>query len=248
MEGILAGALSLALACEAPEPRPSPAATPAARRDLLATERPLYSHANEEIVIRDFFQDRRDGFFLDVGCGHPIQDSNTYYLETRLSWTGIGVDALPELARKWKRNRPASRFFNFIVTDHEAPGESFYRAEPRVKDISSIWRPTKGPGFDRVESEEIRVPATTLTRLLERSGVSRIDLLSMDIELAEPLALAGFDIDRFQPELACIEAKPLTRVRILQYFASHSYRRIDRYLAYDVMNYYFTRDTRAATR
>ena len=39
-----------------------------ARRDILGTEKTLYSQHDEELIIRDFFQDRREGFFLDVGC------------------------------------------------------------------------------------------------------------------------------------------------------------------------------------
>ena len=53
----------------------------ARRRDIVSAGKKLYSHQKEELVIRDFFQDRRGGFFVDVGCWHPISDSNTYYLE-----------------------------------------------------------------------------------------------------------------------------------------------------------------------
>ena len=204
----------------------------------------MYSHAKEELIIRDFFHDRRGGFFLDVGCGHPIQDSNTYYLEKHLGWSGIGVDALPEFARKWRRTRPASKFFNFLVTDHADTLDRFYRAELRVRDISSAEKPVLAPGGRPVKSEEIRVPTTTLTRLLDQNRVSKLDFLSMDIEGAEPLALAGFEIERFPPQLVCIEAKPRNREKILKYFAEHRYSRIDRYLEYDVTNYYFNRSSR----
>src|SRR5688572_18991516 len=83
----------------------------AARKDILATEKVLYTTGREELIIRDFFQDQPNGFFLDVGCAHPIKASNTYYLEKHLGWSGIAVDALPELAKKWRANRPKSRFF-----------------------------------------------------------------------------------------------------------------------------------------
>jgi FkbM family methyltransferase len=227
-------------------PRTVPGGRRRSRRKIVSEARPLYSHGNEEIIIRDFFQDRRKGFFLDVGCGHPIDDSNTYYLEERLGWSGIGVDALPEMAAKWRRNRPASRFFNYIVTDHADTVDPFYRAELRARDISSIQKPERDPSGNPVGSEEIRVPTITLTKLLERQGISKIDLLSMDIEGSEPLALAGFDIERFKPALACVEAKPGNRERILRYFSTHHYHRIETYRRYDEMNYYFTPDERAA--
>jgi len=213
------------------------------RKDIVSTGKPRYSMHKEETIIRDFFQDRRGGFFLDVGCWHPIIASNTYYLEEHLGWSGFGVDALPEMARKWKRNRPASKFFNYIVIDHADTVESFYRMD--LSDVSSIQKPPPAPSGGPSKVEEIKVPTITLTKLLDEHGVSKIDFLSIDIEGAEPLALAGFDIDRFKPELVCIEAKPRNREFIMKYFADHGYERIERYLKYDDMNYYFTPKVKA---
>jgi hypothetical protein len=60
----------------------------------------------------------------------------------------------------------------------------------------------------------------------------------MDIEGHEPKALAGFDIERFRPELVCIEAG--NREEIVDYFTQHGYERIEKYLEYDKVNWYFT--------
>jgi FkbM family methyltransferase len=209
-----------------------------AHRDILRTERKLYSLANEELIIRDFFQDRHDGFFLDVGCARPIRESNTYYLEKHLGWSGIGVDALPEFAQPWLRKRPKSRFFNFLVSDHSDVLQPFFRAE--LRGISSAVKPSNDPGGKPAKSEEIQVPTITLTALLERAGVAKVDFLSMDIEGFEPQALAGFDIERFKPELACVEAKPLGRNAINKYFADHGYERVNAYRKYDEVNYYYS--------
>ena len=236
--GLAALASVLMLSCSR-ESRQAPpvAATPSpspSHEDIVSTGEKRYSLRDEELIIRDFFQDRRDGFFLDVGCAWPIRENNTFYLEKHLGWSGIAVDALPEYARPWHK-RKRSKFFNYLVTDHSDTVESFYRAA--LPDISS-FRPTNDKA--KVKWEEMRVPTITLTKLLERNGVSRIDFMSMDIEGAEPLALAGFDIARFKPELACIEAKAAERESISTYFTAHGYRRIDRYLAYDQVNYYYT--------
>jgi FkbM family methyltransferase len=220
-----------AAATAAPSPTPMPPAN-------IMAGKSLYSQGREELIIRDFFQDRRDGVFLDVGCASPIANSNTYYLEKHLGWRGIAVDALPDYAAAWQRKRPGSRFFNYLIADHIDPHASFYRAE--FRGISSSEKDIKGPGGEPVKTEEIHVPMTTLTKLLDDSGVSKIDFMSMDIEGAEPPALAGFDIDRFKPELACIESKPANRDKIIQYFTTHGYRRLERYLEYDKTNYYFT--------
>src|SRR5262245_5562375 len=205
----------------APAPPPPAAATaaPAAAGQSPGTSilrgKPLYSQHNEELIVRDFFHDRKDGVFLDVGCASPIQDSNTYYLERHLGWSGIAVDALPEFVQPWARKRPRSRFFNFYVSDHAGTVEPFYRAA--LRGTSSATKPEKGPGGREMASQEIQVPTTTLTRLLEASGVTHVDFLSMDIEGHEPPALAGFEIERFKPALACIEAKPENREKVAGY-------------------------------
>ena len=61
----------------------------------------------------------------------------------------------------------------------------------------------------------------------------------MDIEEAEPAALAGFDIERFAPELVCIEANHRIQDELLAYFTRHGYERIDAYLEVDAINWYF---------
>jgi FkbM family methyltransferase len=220
---------------EGPASTLAPASAPAG--SVLAGK-PLYSHNKEELIIRDFFGDRRDGFFLDVGCATPIESSNTYYLEKHLGWSGIAVDALPDYGPGWQKHRPRSQFFAFLVSDHSDAMESFYRAD-KAPDISSTRRDMKGPAGRQIPLTELQVPTITLTKLLEQSRVSKVDFLSMDIEGSEPPALAGFDIDRFKPELACIEIKPDTREKIHAYFAAHGYAWLERYLPHDGVNHYF---------
>ena len=64
-----------------------------AANSILTEGRKLYSQNDEELIIRDFFQDRRGGFFVDVGCYDWKDLSTTYYLEKHLGWSGIGIDA-----------------------------------------------------------------------------------------------------------------------------------------------------------
>ncbi len=71
-----------------------------------------------------------------------------------------------------------------------------------------------------------------------QEGIEKIDLLSMDIEGHEPEALAGFDIERFQPELVVIEGK---KGEVSRYFRRHGYRQIQRYVPFDDINRYFQR-------
>jgi len=196
---------------------------------------PLYSKRGEELIIRDWFDDRRGGFFLDVGASHHRINSNTYYLEQKLGWRGIAVDALAEYAAGYRKHRPATRYFAFFVSDRSDEVAPFYVSKSNKRTSSGNAALAK-----RWEHEQIEVPTITLDDLLDHAGVAHIDLLSMDIEMWEPRALAGFDVERFSPELVCIEAHPEVREAIAAYFADHGYERIEKYLAFDPGNWYFT--------
>ena len=66
----------------------------------------------------------------------------------------------------------------------------------------------------------------------------------MDIELNEPKALQGFDIERFKPALVCVEGLLPVRQRILDYFAEHHYVVIGKYIWVDRENFYLIHATR----
>ena len=201
-------------------------------------ERSRYSQANEEVIIRDFFDDRRGGFFLDIGSAAPIVDSTTYYLEKHLGWSGIGVDALSDYADGWAQERPRSKFFAFLVTDRSGASGTFYKS-PGLGLSSASREQASGKMFGpEMETTEIQVPMVTLDELLDSQGVTKVDLVSMDIEGHEPKALAGFDIERFQPDLLVIEGQS---EEVLRYMRDHGYERIQRYRAFDRVNSYFRR-------
>lgn len=207
------------------------------RTGILAEEN-LYSLVSEELIIRDYFQDRRGGFFLDVGCAWAVDYSNTYYLEKHLGWTGIGVDALIEYASDWEVIRPTSKFRNYLITDKSGGEGTFFKSDS-LGLSSTNEKLAEGTlfGFE-VAPEEVSVPMITLTDLLDQEGVTKVDLVSMDIEGHEPKAFAGFDIDRFAPELLVIEGK---NNQIENYLAIHGYVLIERYLQYDTINRYYER-------
>ena len=223
------GAWLLLVVCACSDPKPT-------RVDILGTQEKLYSQKNEELIIRDFLQDRRGGFYLDVGCAWAKRNSTTFYLEKHLGWTGIGVDAVKEYAPRWAKLRPKSKFLNFLVSDHSGTEDTFYRAD--WSGISSVEKEMVEQRTDAYKV--IKVPTITIDKLLETNGVEKLDLLSMDIEGAQLSALAGFDIQKYQPELVCIEAHGPDRPQILAWFNERGYERIDRYLEHDRVNWYFT--------
>jgi Methyltransferase FkbM domain len=195
----------------------------------------LYSQHNEELVIRDFFNDRKDGFFVDIGASHYKTNSNTFYLEKHLGWTGIAVDAICDYGKDYETYRKGTRFFCFFVSDRSDQEADFYINQENKRISTGDSQLAKRRGV----YDLVKVPKITLNDLLSRLDIVRFDFLSMDVEFGEPAALAGFDIDRYRPSLVCIEAHRKVRGAILEYFKIHRYRRLDQYDIADRLNYYF---------
>jgi FkbM family methyltransferase len=194
-----------------------------------------FSEDFEEWIVRDYFKDRRGGVFLDVGANDYKEASNTYYLETALDWSGVALDALPQFGQGYADHRPKTRFIAMFASDVSNGTVEFFVPENHlVASASKEFTDRFG-----TSGKAVTVPTITLNDVLDQAKVSKIDFMSMDIELAEPKALAGFDIERFKPALVCIEAHPEVRQQILSYFAKHVYVIVGRYLRADPFNLYF---------
>jgi FkbM family methyltransferase len=201
---------------------------------ILETEQKIYSQHDEELLVRHFFDDRRRGFYLDVGAFEPRRFSTTAYLAEYLDWTGIAVDAQAELASIWRQMRPTAKFFAYIVTDHSGGTETLHLGGPISSVASTHLADLDEQGILPEEARDwperaVEVETITLNDLLDREGVTKVDFLSMDIEQGEPKALAGFDIKRFRPDLVCIEAWPAAQDALREYFATNGYVRIEKY-------------------
>jgi FkbM family methyltransferase len=211
--------------------------------DLLGEVAPLRtrygpghnSTGYEEFLIRDFFQERRDGVFVDVGANHYQRGSNTYYLESALGWSGVAIEPQTEFAADYVRHRPRTRFIAMFASDTAGQNVRLFITPTQKAVASSTERFTEQWG----RAIATTVPTTTLDVALAEAGVTKVDFVSMDIELHEPQALAGFDLRRFSPRLVCIEAHPDVRQQILDYFHARDYVVVAKYLRADVKNLYF---------
>jgi FkbM family methyltransferase len=197
----------------------------------------------EEWIVRDFFNDRRDGTFLDVGANDYREDSNTFYLETSLGWRGIAIDAQPEFAAGYAAHRPRTKFVTAFVSDVSDADVEFFVApdHPLTASANRVNAESDDVAGKSRNHPSVRrmVKTTTLNDILAGEGLAHVDFVSMDIELHEPQGLAGFDIDRFSPALLCVEAHPSVRQAILDYFSAHRYAVVGKYLRMDTQNLYF---------
>ena len=140
-----------------------------------------YSRNAEEWVVRDYFQDKRDGIFLDVGANDPRTENNTYFLETALGWSGIAIDAMGEFAADYTRFRPKTKFYALFVSDVSDATEDFFVPEqgPLGATNNRAFAERTG-GYVDVR----KVRTITLNDLLAHEKIAHVDFVSIDIVLA----------------------------------------------------------------
>lgn len=194
------------------------------------------SRYGEEWIIRDFFADKRGGVFVDVGANDYRRDSNTYYLETELGWSGLAIEPQGKFAADYASHRPRTTFLNLFVGDRPDGEATLYvPANDLVASADRAFAEAEGGA-----GKAVSVKTSRLDDILDGHRLSAVDFLSIDVELHEPQVLAGFSIDRFRPALVCIEAHPEVRQQILDYFQQHRYRLVGKYLRIDTENLWFS--------
>lgn len=196
-----------------------------------------HSQHAEEWILKDFFKGQRDGVFVDVGANHHQQFSNTYYLETELGWSGVAIEPQVKFADGYKQYRPRTTFVPLFVSDVSNREATLY-VSGTGSDLAASGVRQFTESFSAA-TKPMPTTTSTLDDILGRAGVRTIDFLSIDIELSEPQALAGFSIDLFRPRLVAIEAHLPVRQQILDYFATHGYVLLGRYWRADEKNFWF---------
>ncbi|MGE3712782.1 MAG: FkbM family methyltransferase, partial [Hyphomicrobiaceae bacterium] len=163
-----------------------------------------YSQNMEDVHIWQAFGGRSDGFYIDIGAGHPIADNVTFWLYER-GWQGICVEPQPALAALYQYVRPRDVVLDLVVG--RASGEIDFHIVDRLHGLSTtVERHAQGAGQHGAGYRTVRMPVVTLADLCEGRGVSEIDLLKIDVEGGEPDVLAGNDWQRFRPKMIVAEA------------------------------------------
>jgi FkbM family methyltransferase len=147
------------------------------------------------------------GVFVEAGAHDGYTQSNTYFLERFRGWSGVLVEAVPELYERCSRRRPHARVFNCALVDSDFAGTS---TEVQFGDLMSTVGADgeHAAGGLRVAGQRgysTRVPARTLSSVLDEASAGAIDLLVLDVEGRELDVLGGLDMQRHRPAYAMIE-------------------------------------------
>jgi FkbM family methyltransferase len=161
------------------------------------------------------------GYFVEAGANDGVAQSNTLYFERHHGWRGLLVEPIPELADRCRRNRPRCIVESVALVPRGFPGDD---VEMRYCNLMSVVKGAMaspeeedrhiaaGEACQAIDSYMLRVPAKSLSDLLDEHAIDEVDLLSLDVEGFEAQALSGLDFSRHQPRFILVEARYRSQV------------------------------------
>lgn len=160
-----------------------------------------YSQFGEDLEIAKFFPENYLGIYVDIGSGHPVEGSNTYYFYQQ-GWRGLCVDPVRMHCDIHGRKRSDDVIVQAIIADYTGTGVFYERPdEPTVS--TTIHK------FSSLNAVEYLLPVLTIASLIRLypEFSESPDILSIDVEGGERAVLEGIPFEEgWLPKIVILES------------------------------------------
>ena len=163
----------------------------------------FYSFGGIDNLIQQIFKSQKKGIYIDIGCGHPIKNNNTYLLNKK-GWSGINIDLDIDNVELFKIYRPKDLNICAAISDEIKETDLFFYHSRSA--LNTIDKKTANYQKAKVTSVN-KIKTTTLNNVLDESiyNSSNIDFLSIDVEGSELSVLKNFNFHKFKPKVIVVE-------------------------------------------
>ena len=184
-----------------------------------------YSMDKEDLVIQEYFKSRTYGFYVDVGCYHPLQRNNTMLLYLK-GWRGINIDISDFSIKLFKFLRPEDLNLNLAISNLEGEIDMFF--QKKLSQLSTIKEKHAKIAFQGTIHNK-KILSRRLNSILEESKYrgKRINFLNIDVEGSDFEVLQSLDFNKYSPELICIEVieKELEKSDVFNFLYNKKYKK-----------------------
>ena len=184
-----------------------------------------YSMDKEDLVIQEYFKNRTYGFYVDVGCYHPLQRNNTMLLYLK-GWRGINIDISDFSIKLFKFLRPEDLNLNLAISNLEGEIDMFF--QKKLSQLSTIKEKHAKIAFQGTIHNK-KILSRRLNSILEESKYrgKRINFLNIDVEGSDFEVLQSLDFNKYSPELICVEVieKELEKSDVFNFLYTKKYKK-----------------------
>ena len=148
------------------------------------------------------FINYENGYFIECGANDGVDQSNTWYFEKILNWSGVLIEPLNKQFKELKKNRSKkNKFFNMALCSSESNNTM-------ILEDNDLTSSTSKQNNKTVKSNTESVQSTTLTKILDEvSAPNLIDFFSLDVEGFEDQVIKGINFNKYNFKYFLIETK-----------------------------------------
>ena len=163
--------------------------------------RKSFSQGSMDLILNQIFKDKKKGYYIDVGCQHPIKNNNTFLLHKK-GWSGVNIDLDENNIALFNYFRPKDDNIHAAISDKiEELDLYFYHKKSPINTLDEKISLKQNAKIER----KIKVKTETLTNILDKIQVLNIDLLSIDVEGFELRVIQGLNFEKYSPNVIVIE-------------------------------------------
>ena len=169
-------------------------------------KRKSYSQDGEDKILEEIFKNKNVGVYVDVGCYHPIELSNTALLYNK-GWNGINIDISEYSIELFNFLKPDDVNLNLAVSNTNGYVDIFFQKE--LSKISTINKQKSNRIFQgKVKTKKII--CKTLTEIINETVYKgkKIDFLNIDAEGHDLEVLQSLNFNEYLPDVICVEIFP----------------------------------------
>ena len=175
----------------------------------------------EDLFVDYFFQQKKKGLYVDIGCNLPKSRSLTYLLYKR-GWIGVKVDISPRSIKLNNYIRSRDHNLNVSVGNTENITDAYiFYDNCSMNTVDKKFKEYTKKSVNK-EPTTLRLEQLRLNTILQNHEINKIDYLNIDVEGNEENVLDGFAIKKYSPELVSIEIHsekcPPTNNKIYKFF------------------------------
>ena len=167
----------------------------------IFTYKKSYSQGSMDLILNHIFKNKIDGFYIDVGCQHPIKNNNTYLLFKK-GWTGVNIDLDNVNIDLFNFFRPKDNNINSAVSNKVEKVKLFYYHQKSP--INTLDEKISLKQQAKIE-KKVDIQTNTLENILDNYSIKTIDLLTIDVEGFELKVLNGLNFDKYKPSVIIVE-------------------------------------------
>lgn len=190
-----------------------------------------FGQEGEDLVLAEFFEGKRNGFYVDVGAHHPKRFSNTYHFYRFRGWRGINIDAMPGSMKAFHRSRPNDISIEAAVSDSAEELTYFVFNETPLNTFDPALAAERNGKKGYYIVGQIPIRTQRLEKILEEylPPGTEIDFLTVDVEGFDLKVLHSNDWNRFRPTVVLVEDATVANWREIndsattQYLRAHGY-------------------------